>query len=103
MSNLVTLQQAKRQLRVTWDDEDDHIQLVLDAAEDAVLNYIKKDFGWTGSNCPPSVKLAILVVLSTYHDSYRDGDNMDANTVAMGYLPQAATSLLHRFRKPAMA
>lgn len=102
MATFVTLQQAKNQLRVTWDDEDAHIQLVLDACEDAVLNYIKRDYNWTVSTVPPAIKLSILVLLSTYTEAYRDGDDM-SNDIARGYLPIAVTSLLHRYRKPAWA
>lgn len=103
MSILVNLNQAKQQLRVTWDDENEYIQLLLDASEDAVLNYIKVDKGWDDITVPPSVKLAILVVLSTYYESFREGDNFDNSKVAFGYLPPAATALLHRFRSPAYA
>lgn len=103
MATLVTLDQAKQQIRVTWDDEDTSIQLLLDAAEASVLDYIKQDYGWTALTCPPFVKLAILVVLSTYYDPYRDGDDFDNDKIAYGYLPPAATALLHRLKKPALA
>lgn len=103
MANLVSLDEAKMQLRVTWNDEDMYIQLVLDAAESAVLDYIKQDKGWTASSVPSGVKLAILVMLSTYYEPFRDGDNFDNATVAFGYPPPAVTSLLHRYRKPAYA
>lgn len=103
MADLVTLDEAKLQLRITWDDEDQYVQLVLDAAEDAVLDYIKEDKGWTSANVPGGVKLAILVLMTTYFEPFRDGDNFDNNTVAFGYPPPAVTSLLHRYRKPAYA
>lgn len=103
MATLVTLAEAKLQLRVTWNDEDTFIQLVLDAAESAVLDYIKTAWGWTAATVPPAVKLSILVLLSTYYEPFRDGDNFDNATVAFGYPPPAVTSLLHRYRTPAMA
>lgn len=103
MAALVTLEEAKLQLRVTWEDEDLFIQLVLDASESAVLNYVKKDWGWTASTVPAGVKLAILVLMSTYYEPFRDGDNFDNSNVAFGYPPPAVTSLLHRYRTPAMA
>jgi UDP-galactopyranose mutase len=102
MADFVTLQEAKMQLRVVWEDEDQTIQMLLDAAEDAVLNYIKKDWGWTSETVPKSVKLAILVLLSTYYEPFRDGDNF-TNQIALGYPPPAVTALLHRFRSPAYA
>lgn len=103
MSELVTLAEAKLQLRVTWDDENQYIQLLLDAAESTVLDYIKKDYEWTDITVPGFVKLAILVTLSTYFDPYRDGDNFDNNKVAFGYLPPAVTALIHRVRPLAYA
>ena len=102
MSTLVNIDEAKLQLRITWDDEDLYVQLLLDAAESAVLDYIKKDYMWTELNVPPHVKLAILVVMAEYYDSLRDGGEID-NKIAMGYLSPAATSLLHRLRSPAYA
>lgn len=102
MADLVTLEQAKKNLRITWDDEDDYIQIVLDGAESAVLDYLKGERNWNASTVPKNVVLAILVLTSTYFDSFRDGDNFD-DKVAMGYLPPAVTALLHRLRKPAYA
>lgn len=103
MADLVTLEEAKLQLRITWDDEDLYVQLVLDAAEAAVLDYIKKNWGWTASSVPKGVKLAILVLMTTYFEPFRDGDNFDNATVAFGYPPPAVTSLLHRYRTPGIA
>lgn len=102
MANLVTLDEAKLQLKVTWTDEDDYIQLLTDMAEAAILDYIKGNRGWTASTVPKQVKLAILVLIASYFDPYRDGDNFD-NATAMGYFPTAVTALLHRIRKPAYA
>lgn len=103
MADLVTLAEAKLQLRITWDDEDLYVQLVLDAAEAAVLDYIKENKGWTAITVPKGVKLAILVLMSTYYEPFRDGDNFDNANIAFGYPPPAVTSLLHRYRKPAYA
>ena len=102
MANLVSIDEAKLQLRITWKDEDLYVQLLLDAAESAVLDYLKREYMWTASSVPPHVKLAILIVLAEYYDSYRDGGEID-NKVAMGYLSPAVTSLLHRLRSPAYA
>lgn len=100
MADLVSLDEAKLQLRITWDDEDQYVDLLLSAAEAAVLDYIKKDKGWTALTVPKGVKLAILVLMSTYYDPFRDGDNF-GNEIALGYPPPAVTSLLHRYRSPA--
>jgi hypothetical protein len=103
MSTLVTLNQAKQNLRVTWNDEDSFIQLLLDAAEVAVLDYIKRDWNWTAVTVPKGVILAILVLTNTYYEAYRDGDDFDNNSVALGYPPPAVSWLLHRYRSPAYA
>lgn len=105
MADLVTLDQAKLQLRVTWDDEDEYIQLLLDAAESAVLDYLKVDLDdlpWNITTVPKGIVLAILVLMSTYFEPYRDGDDFD-DKVALGYPPPAVTALLHRYRSPAYA
>ena len=103
MADLVTLEEAKLQLRITWEDEDSYVQLILEAAESAVLDYIKRDWGWTASSVPKGVKLAILVLMSTYFEAFRDGDNFDNPNIAFGYPPPAVTNLLHRYRSPAYA
>lgn len=103
MADLVTLDKFKENLRVTWNDEDSFLQLLLDASEAAILDYIKKDYSWTAITVPKQVVLAILVLGATYYDPYRDGDNFPEGKVAMGYLPEAVTALLHRLRSPAYA
>lgn len=102
MANLATLAQAKAQLRVDWTEEDNHISLLLDAAESAVLDYIKRDYEWTSANVPKAVTLSILVMVSVFYDYYRNGAGVE-NNIANGYLPPAVTSLLHRYRSPALA
>lgn len=103
MASLVTLSEFKSNLNVTWTDEDVILNLILDASESAVLEYIKRDYGWTSLTVPKHVKLAILILGATYYDPFRDGDNFDNEKIAFGYLPPAVTALLHRLRSPAYA
>lgn len=102
MATFVTLAEAKMQLRVTWTDEDEYIQLLTDMAEAAILDYIKGTRTWTAATVPKQVKLSILLLIASYFDPYRDGDDFD-NAQALGYFPTAVTALLHRIRKPAYA
>lgn len=102
MPNLVSLEEAKAQLRITWDDEDMYISLLCDASEIAIKNYIKKEYNWTASNVPIDVKLAILVLISTYYEAYRDGGDF-SEEIAMGYPPTAVSWLVNRYRKLAYA
>lgn len=98
MANLVSLQEAKRQLRITWADDDQHISFLVAACEASILNYVKKDYGWTTENVPPDVKLAILAQISSYYDFVRDGQSIETDSVALGYPPPLVTALLHRYR-----
>lgn len=98
----LTLSQIKSQLRIDWTDEDVYLNLLGEAAEEAVLDYIKKDYEWTTVTVPKNVILSMLVLCSTYYEAYRNGDDFDNPNVAYGYFPPAVTSLLHRYRTPAL-
>lgn len=98
----LTTAQIKSQLRVDWTDEDSYLTLLGEAVEEAVLDYINKDYEWTIDNIPKNVLLSMLVLCSTYYEAYRSGDDFDNPNVAYGYFPPAVTSLLHRYRTPVM-
>lgn len=102
MPNLVTLDEVKKQLRVTWDDEDSYLNLLALASESAIINYLKYTPTWTTSTVPSDVKLAILVLITTYYEAYRDGGDF-TDQIALGYPPAPVSWLLHRYRKPAYA
>lgn len=102
MPNLVTLNEVKQQLRITWSDEDSYLNLLALASERAIINYLKFEPTWTNANVPEDVKLAILVLITTYYEAYRDGGDF-TDQIAMGYPPVPVTWLLHRYRKPAYA
>ncbi len=59
------------------------------------------DHGWTIETVPPLVRAAILLVLAWLWE-HRGDDETDV-VQADGYLTRPVTSLLHRYRDPAMA
>ena len=103
---LVTLEQAKEHLRIRHTEEDNQVQDKLDAAEDAVLDYLGIETPeWDDSNVPPRVVAAILIVLEDLW-RFRGGDEESFSAMqraADGELPVRATRLLHRLRELALA
>ena len=79
---LVTLDQAKRRLRITSTDEDLDLQDLLDQAEAHIVNWCSVTASgkavadaWTASTVPPVVVAAILVQMGEL-DRFR-GDDAD--------------------------
>lgn len=109
MAKLVTLDQAKRHLRIYHDDENIDVAEKAEQASDIIIDYIKRpDHGWTNavdpstpSDAPSLIKAAVLLQLG-YIWEYR-GDEEPEFVQADGYLPRAVTSILHRYRDPAYA
>ena len=99
MAALVTIDQARRHLRLTESDmEDADVATdVADKAEEAtdiVIDYIKQpDHEWTTETVPWRVKAAILLVLGAIFHDREGGDPIS----------DAVKSLLHRMRDPALA
>lgn len=93
MVALVTLQEAKNHLRILSEDEDNDIQLKVDAASDILLDYIKRpDAPWTESDAPPLVKAATLLMVKTlFEDAEADPIN------------DSIIRILFRYRDPALA
>ena len=94
---------AKEHLRITHSEEDGPIQDKLDAAEDAVMDYIGLDSAsptWDDSNVPPSLQAAILLVLGDLWEHRGDDDQQQTifNRVADGEFHPRVTALLHRRR-----
>lgn len=61
-ATLVSLERAKKQIRVTHTEEDDDILDRIDEAEDIILRYLNgaDDPTWDESTVPGAVKAAIL-------------------------------------------
>lgn len=98
MAELVTFDEARRQVRVADPNPDEDtaasIELYRQSATDIVIDYLKRaDPEWTADTVPAGVKAAVLLVIGAlFHD--REGGDP---------LSDAAKSLLHRYRDPALA
>jgi Phage gp6-like head-tail connector protein len=82
MSTFVTLDRAKRWLRVTTTDDDENLQDLVDLAEAHILDWCRKTARskaitdtWTVDSIPPQVVAAILVQTAEL-DRFR-GDDPD--------------------------
>lgn len=112
---LVTLEQAKSHLRVDFDDEDDYIELLVQSASGAVVNYLEEyaystfldssgepmyDSSGRAEFVPYEVTAAVLILVGYL---YRMRDNNEGGEFDRGYLPMPVTALLYPLRKPALA
>lgn len=95
MPQIVTLQQLKEHLRYDGNDEDEFLELTLEAAENVVLGYITKTF--EEGNYPSAVQKAVLV-LAGYFDNYRNAES--EAPVNGNFLPMPVQALLYRYRSP---
>lgn len=115
---LITLEQANDHLRLDLvgdgNSPDDYsgdpraaeVGRKIDEATDIVLNYIdsyiqRESPTWDASTVPPGIRAAILLVLGWIWE--HRGDDETDQAQADGYLTKPVTSLLHRYRDPAMA
>lgn len=90
---LVSLADAKADLRILGSGEDVDIQNKLNTAEAIVVDYLKRpDHGWTEESAPLVVKAAILLVLRNLFDE----QNSDPITPGV-------VSILFRQRDPTLA
>lgn len=106
MTMLVTLAEAKAQIRQTQDHEDADIVLKINAASAAVLAYLK-GYDFVDSNgdvdeesVPAQVKQATLALVGLF---CRDRDGESMKDWVPGYLPAHVVSLLYPLRDPAIA
>lgn len=108
---VVTLEAAKRQLRITHTNEDDDLQEKLEAATEAVLDHlVRRDEtwnatmeAWTVDTVPRSIRQAILVYFGTLMHRRGDDDPGTAGTSRPGALPPEVEALIARYRAPAVA
>ncbi|MUV20859.1 phage gp6-like head-tail connector protein [Burkholderia thailandensis] len=96
MSDLITLAQAKAQLRITDTDSDGELASLVSAASDIVVGYLKtvEAAAYTADTVPPRVRTAVLLVLASLYED-REGANDP--------IGPAVQSLLMRDRDPALA
>lgn len=129
MIELVTLEEAKLQLRITDDAHDDDLNMKIKAASSAVINYLRGtrnlyvplldsngDFvtdddgyytadpgGSDGPQVREEVKAATLILLTEMFEKRAGAQTDGAGTVSAAYLmamPAAAQSLLYPLRDP---
>jgi hypothetical protein len=124
--NLVTLQEAKDNMLVTFSASDADIDMKIAAASGAVLNYLKSrknlyifevdsdgELFLDSQGLPvyerdsngqrlirPEVKQATLLLVGIF---FRDRDGAEADKWEPGFLPRPVTALLYPLRDPALA
>jgi hypothetical protein len=104
----ITIEEAKRHLRIDDDADVDDVELKAMAATGAVRNYLKSGadayFDQSGVLMPDAVpyvvKAATLLMLGYL---YKDRDEDSAGAYEQGYLPKPVTALLYSLRSPAFA
>ncbi|QWY83565.1 head-tail joining protein [Rhizobium phage RHph_X2_26] len=97
---LVTLEQAKRRLRILHAFEDVDVQEALDEAQALVFDYIKRAYEPATDDADLVLRSAVLKMLShIWEDDPDNGDTGNRN----GHLPPDVSRLLVRKRDPALA
>jgi hypothetical protein len=104
----ITIEEAKRHLRIDDDADVEDVELKAMAATGAVRNYLKAGadayFNDSGEVIPAAVpyvvKAATLLMLGFL---YKDRDEDAAGAYEEGYLPRPVTALLYPLRSPAFA
>lgn len=101
-ASLVSLDQAKRQLRITHEHEDEDIQDKLWEAEDIVLRYLNGgDAAWDEESLPGAVKAAIL--RQTMHLFRHRGDGLEPVNVDSHGLAPGVAFMLVAYRRQSLA
>lgn len=110
---LVSLASAKDHLRMDHSDEDNLIELYINAASGAVLNYLKDgadtfldssgivslDSNLEPIGVPYEVQAATLILLGHF---FKDRDENANGAFQQGYLPMPVTALLYPLRDPSL-
>lgn len=105
---LVTLEETKVALRIDGDDMDATLELQIQAASEAVLEYLKdaaEDFldeqgAPISGEVPARVQWATIALFGYW---VRSPDANPDGEFDRGYLPAPVTSLLYPLRTPSMA
>lgn len=104
MTMLVTLDEAKEHLRVTYDTEDDGIVRKIEDASNRILLHVT-DASFVDTNgepdetMPPVVRQATLQLVELLFRN-RGGEDWDSEP---NYLPHSIQALLYPLRDPTMA
>lgn len=119
MADLITLQEAKRHLRLPEEFDsplsahDEDLQAKIDQATELVLGYIARRStdttwaatvaAWTIETAPQVVRAAILRQTAELYRFRGDDPANEAPVTDGGYLSPGVATLLHRLRDPALA
>jgi hypothetical protein len=112
---LVSLEQASLHLRRDTDDDDADLQLKIEAASEAIADYLKdaanafldssgnvpEDSNGDPVGVPARVRAATLELIGHMYKE-RDGgmDSAVSEQFGYGYLPKSVISLLYSMRRP---
>lgn len=119
MTQLVTLEVAKKHLNMDHDADDTLIELYVEAASNAVINYcgeaaeewvdssgelIEDPAETGGSLVPKVVRQATLLLIGDFYKNResKSDDRIVGVEYGYGHLPQAVISLLYHYRKPTL-
>lgn len=99
MLDLVTIDEAKTHLRISINEDDDDLQIKINAASKMVLSHIGEDDSTYAdyASVPADVKAATLVLVGRL-DMDREGD-VDGD----GHLPPVVRALLSDYHDPVSA
>lgn len=111
---LVTLQQAYDYLRADADQDQANVELMVEAASAAVVNYLGDgadswldsqgepilDSNGEADDVPAAVKMAVLYLAAWF---YRNRDADPEKAFHPGYLPAPVTAMLYPLRDPTLA
>ncbi len=109
MADLVTLDQVKAGLRIDHSDDDAQLSLLISAASERIINYLKgrakevlnmDDDGNIIGPVPAAVTTAAMMMVGYL---YRDPDQDPERDWELGRLPKPVSSLIYQLRDPALA
>ena len=104
-----TLEETKQALRIDHDDDDDSLDILIQAATGAVANYLKSaadDYLDSGGSVPSGVEVPAVIKTATIMLAgyfYKNPDQDPEKDFERGYLPAPVMALLYPLRDPALA
>ena len=102
---IVTLAQARGQLQSTHSSDDATLTLMIEAASQAVLTYLRLELE---ADIPVSASFAVqqatlILVAEFYKNREAEQDGEVSPEFGYGYLPRPVVALLYPHRDPALA